>query len=182
VLMAGSIYKPRPSWRQFGLRTFFALVGLASVSCWLGAQAKWIRDRHAVISTHSTLYKYNAENAFADFPSPTLAPWSLRLFGERGVDGVEVIFNPDDPPDTTQPEQSRIKRLFPEAKIIMASLEEILRKREGEKARTREERERERALNQRFLEHLQMSHEMRRMNLHLLDPSLGVDAEALSAD
>lgn len=101
--------KPRRRWFTFSLRTFFVLLTVFGV--WLGVQLKWIRDRHEAADRFGF---YLLDEA--------AAPWSLRIFAERGYEAIGVLV--DDPDHPTADEQ-RIKReleqLFPEADVFFGA-------------------------------------------------------------
>ena len=95
-----AIYHPRPErWPQVSLRGVLVTVTLLCV--WLGVQVKWIRDRHEAYFGNGVM-----PNPFSN----TDAPWSLRLFGEEGVDMIDVR---RDAKFTAE----RVRVLFPEASV-----------------------------------------------------------------
>src|SRR5262245_27784228 len=90
---------------RFTLRTLFVLVALASIP--LGSctyQLNWIRERRSFIQNETAgNWRFDEARPF----SP--APWSLRLFGERGAKEAWVY----------RDDKERATRLFPEAKIVI---------------------------------------------------------------
>jgi len=97
--------RPMHFWPRFSLRAFFALVTLLCVLLgWVCVQLKWIHDRHEAIGL------YGGSGHL--WPSPTKAPWSIRLFGETPNDRLGPIDY-----DTPIAEQERLHRLFPEGVI-----------------------------------------------------------------
>jgi len=107
---------PRRRWLSYGLRTLFALVVLSAILfgglvSWIEAQREWIRNRHEALEGYATRY-----TVFSNWKSPVVpAPWSLRFFGETGVEAV--VIDRDEPEETRKSARKRLEPLFPEAKI-----------------------------------------------------------------
>jgi len=109
--MATPVYKPRPAhwptWR-FSLRTLFLLVTLLGIFLgWLGAQAKWIRDRHEAFTHH---FPNQISSWTSDNPDPQ-APWRIGVLGEPGVSLLWLD------PSLEPSERERLQELFPEALV-----------------------------------------------------------------
>jgi len=106
-----NLYKSRPArWPQVSLKAFFVLVMLLG---WLGAQVKWIRDRHAVPHL-------NWEGNCAP------APWSISILGEPGCKFVGVQYLGDTRDDDERVRQ--IQRLFPEATVELVDVDDYGKK------------------------------------------------------
>ena len=100
-----------------------ALLTLVGMSlAWAGAQKKWIKDRQEVLQWLES----------RDFPGPregvqwrtetisyrsgnNNAPWSLRLFGARGIDSFAVYPTAHDLNGRYQVQA--LRQLFPEAQL-----------------------------------------------------------------
>ena len=117
---------PRRRWFRFSLRMLLVMVTTVGVLLgWLGVQLKWIHDRHKALEW---LLPYHARQLAAErgaLPPPlkgeyvshptTKAPWSLRIFGEKGIERLEVyedLANPDGPHSVNE-----LSSLFPEAEV-----------------------------------------------------------------
>src|SRR5262245_16456197 len=94
----GMRFRPR-----FTLKLLMLFVAAIGIFC--AYQVNWIRQRH------EALEELNRANVV--FDTEVSAPWSIRLFFERGVPSIAV--DPDIATDTQK--VSRLKRLFPEATI-----------------------------------------------------------------
>ena len=108
-----SLYKARPErWPQWSLRGIFLLVTLLSVSLgWLGAQLKWIRDRHDLIKSTESI-------RVSLFPPPPAvrAPWSIHILGESGYESLVIGVKYEESPSAEEEELgSKMESLFPEA-------------------------------------------------------------------
>jgi hypothetical protein len=97
-------------WPRFSLRTLFVAV---TVLClWLGYELNWIHLRNEFLA--------QAPQA-KGLPFCTMAPVSdsvpfgLRIFGEKRVSGVHLVYQTGERPNGDQVE--RIVGLFPEAEI-----------------------------------------------------------------
>jgi len=101
-----ALYHPRPErWPQFRLMTFFVLVTLLGIALsWVGVQLKWIHDRHEA-------HKWGIFSEGTGTWSQPLAPWSIRIFGENGV---EIIYLKGPRARACHP---RLTELFPESRI-----------------------------------------------------------------
>jgi hypothetical protein len=103
---------PRRRFR-FALRTLFVLVTVAGVATsWAVVQWRWAEQRRAAI-------KWLGDQE-SSWYAPALggklsadAPWSLRMFGERGIVGIGMDVEQFSGPVPYSPEQ--LKHLFPEA-------------------------------------------------------------------
>jgi hypothetical protein len=96
---------------RFGLRTLFVAVTIAGViAAWVTYQLNWIRQRHDVFASHR-VYEIKRKIILSAEPGMILPPWSLRVFGETGQDGMMFDLAESDP------ELERIRRLFPEAEV-----------------------------------------------------------------
>jgi hypothetical protein len=100
-------------WFRFGLQSLMALVLVAAVcSTWVGAQLKWIRERHQFgdIGVH--------------WPgSIDDAPWQLRPFGEYGAPRIRLPAGAD---KNDQAVLSRMRSLFPESVIVLFDGRELM--------------------------------------------------------
>ena len=135
-------HEPRRRF-HFSLKAIFVL--LTVVSCALGLvamQLKWINDRHEALRwvvTHHGAYVWTGPPANAagteehwesdkdviytayDFGQVTpvyraKAPWSLRPFGERAIDRIEI--QPHTKSEMPPSEKiAELERLFPEAPV-----------------------------------------------------------------
>ena len=109
--------KPR-RWFRCSLITFFLLFTVVSV--WLGLQVKWIKNRRQTLDQIRAECSLDLE--FSDpsrHPTSEVAPWSIRLLGERGVYGIVVprgCWNDD--PDMLIRKEEELRRLFPEVKHV----------------------------------------------------------------
>jgi hypothetical protein len=75
---------------------------------WVIVQLKWIHERHDALDRHSKTHPM----AWRQTRS---APWSLRIFGERGVD--TIYFGPHALEEVKRQERERLDTLFPEADV-----------------------------------------------------------------
>lgn len=122
-------------WFRFSLRALFALT--TALSCWLGYQVHWIRQREGLIEKHKALamesstFQFNAitggEAGFVrgglhpvgSEPEPRL-PWSLRLLGQKPIYDVYLVFlrqRYDNAKDFNDEDIQLAVRLFPEATV-----------------------------------------------------------------
>jgi len=99
-----------------------------------------MHDRRAARATHAIIHTYYGPIPDSERPPPTLAPWSLRLFGEEAVEGIEVKFDPEEPLPKRKREQARIQRLFPEARLELVSLDDTWEELKKYKAATQRTR------------------------------------------
>ncbi len=117
-------------WFRFSLRTLFVLVTVAA--CWLGYEVNWIRLRRAVVAD---LPRWQA---LEGIPNTSMrqpdAPGLLWMFGEPGyaavsllvpVDTVDEALDESWPPRKVAAELQRVERLFPEAMVGAAPIEEF---------------------------------------------------------
>jgi len=96
---------PRHRRFRFSLRTLFVLVLALSVPlAWLSVQLKWIHDRHQALEHHDALIVF-----WAAGNSDPEAPWSIRIFGEKGRTAITLR------DDKSEAERTRLKKLFPES-------------------------------------------------------------------
>ena len=113
---------------RFGLRLLLvAMLGLGMVFGWIGMQIRWMHQREAALQWISPLRERHLAASRGDPPPPNKgfyvqrggvkAPWSLAIFGELGVDRIEVeqrwlashpAFDDHD-----------FESLFPEAEIVV---------------------------------------------------------------
>jgi hypothetical protein len=122
---------PKRRWFRFTLRTLFVVVTVFGI--WLGYELNWIRQRHAVLSGPHVVSYVSGVNGVS--PVQALAPWSLRLFGERGAYLVFLAFVDDErashcasPIENDERlgqlnsielfELERVTQLFPEASVV----------------------------------------------------------------
>ena len=110
----------RSRWTRFSLRTLFVLV--TALCCWLGYQLNLIRERHALLAEmlgqtdiDARAGVVTAANESVNHITPTIAPWSLRLFREPAIGLIAVTPHQE----TEWKWHSRAKRLFPEAVCII---------------------------------------------------------------
>jgi hypothetical protein len=111
---------------HFCLRALFVVMTILGVLLgWLGVQLKWIHDRHEALRW---IADYRARQLAAESGSMlplvrgeyvsnsgSKAPWSLRIFGEKGVERFEVEqdwVNPD-----TGYSVSELRSLFPKSEV-----------------------------------------------------------------
>jgi hypothetical protein len=113
------LQNPPRRWFAFRLRTLFVVIAVAAAACgWIVYCRDWIRQRHQF---------------FNDLPGPPWvgvsqpdergiigsgSPWSLRLFGENGVQSFSF------PRQTDNRIIERARRLFPEATIEYADFDD----------------------------------------------------------
>jgi hypothetical protein len=94
---------------KYTLRTLFVLVTLAGLlMIWVNTQLNWIRQRHQFYA----IYQVNRTMHGTHLHLPPVCPWSLRLFGERPRDFLDV----------PEERMAEAKRLFPEAIVSRAFL------------------------------------------------------------
>lgn len=94
---------------QFSFRTLFVVLLLFDSLGWVGAQWKWICDRNLAIRS-------GAVRSWDGQPDVS-APGALRLFGESHGLSCMRISVPE-----SSPEYSRLRNLFPEAKVVTQPL------------------------------------------------------------
>jgi hypothetical protein len=112
--------KPRRRWFQFRLRTLLVAMTVAcAVSSWVGYQLNWIRERHAIMANGAPMQNSQVTGRCIEISYDNVvdAPWSLRLFGERGYCNLILTFKESDP------QTARIRSLFPEA-LVSAGLDD----------------------------------------------------------
>jgi hypothetical protein len=96
---------------RFSLRTMLVAVTVACVALsWTGYQLNWIRERRKALARNQyyEVLHSRVRDILANWPS---APWTIRIFGEKGVYEL-VVF-----PEVTDSELERLKHLFPEADV-----------------------------------------------------------------
>ena len=110
----------------FSLRTLFVAVTILGLFLgWVGVQLKWMRDRRQALEW---MFPCHARQLAAESGSllpplkgeyishpDTKAPWSLRIFGESGVERIKVYenwLNPD-----ARYSVNDLRLLFPEAEV-----------------------------------------------------------------
>ena len=99
-------HEPRRRWFSFSLKTGFVVLTLVGVLLgWVNVQRKWMSDREEALEVADPNYWTPVFNI-----KPAPAPWQLRLFGARGVNGILII---DEQPLL----KAKLQELFPEAKI-----------------------------------------------------------------
>jgi hypothetical protein len=120
---------PRRRWFRFSLRTLFVVVTVLGASLgWLVVQLKWIQDRHEALRWIVPGYERSraAESGsqlppmkgFAVSLTGSKVPWSLKIFGELGVERIEVDqewLKPD-----ARHSLDELKLLFPEAAVTVS--------------------------------------------------------------
>jgi hypothetical protein len=73
-------------WFRFSLRTLFGLVTIVGVGAgWVVYQLDWIRERHTLLASRDN---WSWTTGGTERPA---APWSLRLFGEKGYAQIMVV-------------------------------------------------------------------------------------------
>ena len=105
---------PKRRWFAFSLRTMFMVVTVACV--WLGYNLNWIRQRHKALDW----LEASPESWYSPYAGPksklqARAPWSLRMFGERGIVGIGMDRQDFAGPSPYSP--ATLKELFPEARV-----------------------------------------------------------------
>ena len=117
-----TLYHPRPErWPQVSLRGLLVAVALvAAPLAWLGAQVKWIHDRHEarqwIRSRHGSEYPDGVKVPNNAYRVVSPAPWPIRIFGERGV-WIIIVLPGKMPPEEFANRVEFLRRLFPEAKV-----------------------------------------------------------------
>jgi len=95
----------------FSLRTPLVLITVVGLLCfWLTTVYSWKAERARFIE----------DRAPASASGMTPAPWALRLLGANGYDWIGVHFTGEfDAPltDEQEAELTKVRRLFPEAKV-----------------------------------------------------------------
>jgi hypothetical protein len=100
--------KSHRPWFRFSLRSFFVLLTIFAI--WLGVHVKWIKDRHEAM----TWMKTHPSSAYVAVRLRQVnAPWSIRLFGEDGVETICVDLQTDE----GRAKASELAHLFPEADV-----------------------------------------------------------------
>jgi len=104
---------PKRRWLSFSLRTLF--VAMTVLCVWLGYHLNWIRQRQQarewLAADEHSWYAPSLVGA----RTQASAPWSLRLFGEKGCVGIGMDAEQFAGPVPYSPET--LKRLFPEARV-----------------------------------------------------------------
>ncbi len=97
---------------RFTLRTLLVAVTFAGcLMGWAAYQLNWIRERREALSHNwHTSPRYGLGFTFSGNVD---APLTLRVFGEVGA---KRIYLPD---DTADEEIERIRRLFPECRVVL---------------------------------------------------------------
>src|SRR3954466_12084232 len=109
--MTPTMNTTRRRWYQLSLRTFFVLVTLACVGFgyWVHWSREWIKQRQEEREQQNHWYVYTADRSGK---SKWPAPAGLWLFGEEGIESI-ICFR-----GTLPDEVDRMRRLFPEAKVL----------------------------------------------------------------
>ena len=134
---------------RFSLKAMFVLLTLVSCLGWVGVQLKWVKDRHEALRwvvTHHGAYTWHGQpanvaggdehresdkgvihTAYDINPEPPVykakAPWSLRPFGEQGINRIEI--QPHAKEETPPPGKiAELERLFPEARVSVDPTDE----------------------------------------------------------
>src|SRR5262245_29269981 len=96
---------------RFSLRMLLVVVAILSLPLGFASyQLNWIRERHSFFQKEQPAdAPIGALPSRGQSPQPPNAPWSLRLFSERGVKELWVF----------REDKERATRLFPEAKILI---------------------------------------------------------------
>ena len=115
ITIVDMIRKPcrhAPRWLQLRLRTVIVLTSL--LGSWMGIQFKWILDRHRMEGTNheGLIVVRGVIDETTGQPIGVRAPWSIRLFGEDGVDAILV-----QSAEGGSSNLDEVKRLFPEAEV-----------------------------------------------------------------
>jgi hypothetical protein len=96
---------------------------LVTVFCiWLAYELNWRRERKLFLEQSHVSHDFEDSNPFSDTDPPRTfdAPWRLRIFGERGVARVTLLFDSDQPRAISIAEAAQkleAQKLFPEAKV-----------------------------------------------------------------
>jgi hypothetical protein len=115
---ASVIATPKRRWFQFTLRRLFAVAKVAGVLfAWIACQLNWIMQRHEYMEPFRSLeWAGPATLPWGDND----APWSLRIFGERGV-YTHWVAVADETSTDGQAEVERVRRLFPESRMCLVA-------------------------------------------------------------
>lgn len=113
----------RRRWLRFSLRTLFVAVTVLALALWYPLH--WIHQRHKLLDDNFARMKqvgvpyWDIHGRFELLVRnpPARAPWLLRLFGEKPVDSVTMLYIVEKPPRKVTWDMMRDKRLFPEADI-----------------------------------------------------------------
>jgi hypothetical protein len=99
--------KPARRWFAFRLRTLFIVVvpACAALAWWVSYSREWIRERHVEISSVRVGFNFARP--------PAIAPGGLWILGESAFGRIEWYGRAGD--------IERIKKLFPEANVVMVS-------------------------------------------------------------
>ncbi len=85
---------------------------------WVAREIDWIQERHKVMVDSTPISAPDRRRSiYICEDGPAVPPWPLRLFGEPGYHGLFIKYKESDP------NTSRIRRLFPEAWVV-ATLDE----------------------------------------------------------
>lgn len=98
---------PRRRWFRFSLRTLFVAMMMGCITtAWLTYHLRWIRQRHILCFSDAPLWTWPSWNS--------TAPGMLWLFGERGLDSIELELNSE---KQASEWVRRANTLFPEASV-----------------------------------------------------------------
>ncbi|PHS02987.1 MAG: hypothetical protein COA78_19670 [Blastopirellula sp.] len=118
-----------PKRIQYGLRLLFGTVLLLGVGfAWIGAQLRWMQQRNEALQWIQPMHARQIA-ASSGLPVPPVkgfyvqrsgstAPWSLAIFGEIGVDTIELDSRYSQSEDHYTID--RLRSLFPEAEVVEA--------------------------------------------------------------
>lgn len=119
--------EPTPRRFRFSLRWLLVVVTLVGVLLgWIGMQLRWIHDRREalqwILPLHQRQIAAEVGNQLPPRKGVTVsnaestAPWSLRLFGEWGVERIEI--DPKFLHEGDGYSLDELRMLFPEADVV----------------------------------------------------------------
>lgn len=108
---ARTLWFARRRWLRFSVRTMFVLVTLLCI--YLGWVMNWEWKRQAYLKENDVAGPYLNDDG-SEVES-VLAPWSLRIFADKGVPILYLY-------PTEEQELIRASRLFPEAKVCFVAV------------------------------------------------------------
>ena len=102
---------PRRRW-SFGLRTLFVVVTIGTLACWIGWQAKLVRDRR---QKATWVEKNSATWRSIPTRSTNGLSWIRRVLGDRELNGQFWFL-----PEVDRSVLDDTSRLFPESEFEIA--------------------------------------------------------------